>query len=476
MPYGQMDDIPAILGAVELERMLRIARSESAPQTDLVSVVMPVFNRETIVGEALRSVLDQTYRNFELLIVDDGSTDGSADVAKSFDDPRIRLIELPQNGGVSAARNAGLRAASGLFVAYLDSDNIWSPHYLACMLDAFRTAPEATTAYAGQEVWEYLPHLDCDEFRFLRAAPFNRSRLERRNFIDLNVFMHRRGCYNELGGFDESMRRLVDWELILRYTACRPPVFLPVTLCRYRIARADNQITFVEDYVSNLARLRLRMRLPDLRDADDAPVTPLAVFVHARDAAAFARWRQANRAVVANYRHLAAAWPQGSEGAAGVGPDGEATAFPSVSAALAAHCDGLRASSLLLVNAEYVLSGRWKQVYAAAAREGHFDVLTGRLYTAEISTQENSLPEDLTPSQIEQYIEISSFSYRMHGNLARKAPYHCLVFTPESVKKLQLSAACSQTIQTCLSIFFGTHDGHRQVLYSPEVSASLIMS
>ncbi|MCQ8780499.1 hypothetical protein NQU49_28280, partial [Escherichia coli] len=77
------------------------------------------------------------------------------------------------------------------FIAYIDSDNVWSPHYLAVMLDALRGAPETTTAYAGQEIWEYLPHYDRDEFRFLRMAPFNRSRLERRNFIDLNVFMHR---------------------------------------------------------------------------------------------------------------------------------------------------------------------------------------------------------------------------------------------------------------------------------------------
>ncbi len=72
-------------------------------------------------------------------------------------------------------------------------------------------------------------------------APFNRARLEQRNFIDLNVFMHRRESFERFGGFNESMRRLVDWELILRYTAEQPPAFLPVTLGRYRIARADNR-------------------------------------------------------------------------------------------------------------------------------------------------------------------------------------------------------------------------------------------
>ncbi|GAB6844083.1 GT2 family glycosyltransferase/glycosyltransferase involved in cell wall biosynthesis [Methylorubrum rhodinum] len=481
MPYGQVEEIPAILDAITLERMLRIARSEKAPQTDLVSVVMPVFNREKIVAEAIQSVLAQTYANFEFLIVDDGSADDSVAVIKSFDDPRIRLIELAQNSGVSAARNAGLREARGPFIAYIDSDNVWSPHYLAVMLDALRGAPETTTAYAGQEIWEYLAHYDRDEFRFLRMAPFNRSRLERRNFIDLNVFMHRRELYDELGGFNESMRRLVDWELILRYTERRPPVFLPVTLGRYRIARADNQITFVEDHLANLALLRLPTPLTDLRVADDAPAPPLAVFVHARDAQAYEQWRKANRALVAGCRHLAAAWPKGGgesggEGSAeGIGPDGEPTAFPSVAAALAAHCDGLSDGPLLLVDAEYVLSGRWKQVYAAASAEGRFDALTGRLYTAQPAPDGAIVFEDQMTLKIAHAIRAWQFSPRMQGVAAASLPPDYLIFPPASLARLTVCARLESALPGAVTRFFGyAAEGPMIGLYAPDLSAFAI--
>ena len=481
MPYGQVDDIPTILDAVALERMLRIARSGKAPQADLVSVIMPVFDRENIVAEAIQSVLAQTYANFEFLIVDDGSADDSVSVIRSFDDPRIRLIEMVQNGGVSAARNAGLREAKGPFIAYIDSDNVWSPHYLAVMLDAFRRQPEATSAYAGQEIWEYLPHHDRDEFRFLRMAPFNRSRLEHRNFIDLNVFMHRRETYDERGGFNESMRRLVDWELILRYTERRPPVFLPVTLGRYRIARAENQITFVEDHVANLALLRLSTPLTKLRVADNTPVPPLAVFVYARNAQAYAQWRQANRVLVAGCRRLAAAWPAGGEGAGGeggaegIGPDGEATTFPSLPAALAAHCEELGEEPLLLIDADYVLSGPWKQVYDAASAEGRFDAMTGRLYAGHPAPDGVIAFEDQMTLQIADAIRTWQFSPRMQGVTTASLPAHYLIFPPASVARLTVCARIASDLAGTVARFFGyAAEGPMIGLYAPDLSAFAI--
>lgn len=471
MPYGQIEQIPAIFEAIDFERTLRIARARDVPQTDLVSIVMPMFNREKIVGEAITSVLAQTYRNFELLIVDDGSKDDSVAVVKSFDDPRIRLIELAHNSGVSAARNAGLRESKGPFIAYIDSDNVWSPDYLAVMLDAFRQQPEATSAYAGQEVWEYLPTLDRDEFRFVRMAPFNRSRLEQRNFIDLNVFMHRRESYERFGGFNESMRRLVDWELILRYTVQHPPAFLPLTLGRYRIARADNQITFVEDHLANLALLRLPTPLTDLRtDRSAAAPPPLAVFVHAARSAEFEAWKEANRALVAE-RRVFAAWPAGA-GAEGIGPDGAVTAFASVPAALAACCEALSDEALLLIGSDYVLSGRWAAVYSAASSQGRFDALTGRLYTGQRGPTGNPVFEDQMPLKIAPFVTAWQFSPRMHGVVAGQLTADYAIFPPASVQRLGICAALKPDLDAAVARFFDYSAGGPVLgLYAPDLSA-----
>ncbi|WP_056249573.1 glycosyltransferase [Methylobacterium sp. Leaf456] len=474
MPYGQLDRIPVILEAIDFERTLRVSRSRDVPQTDLVTVVMPVFNREKIVGEAIESVLSQTYANFELIIVDDGSKDDSVAVVKTFDDPRIRLIELPQNGGVSTARNAGLREGKGAFVAYIDSDNVWSPDYLAVMLDAFRQQPDATSAYAGQEVWEYLPSLDRDEFRFVRMAPFNRARLEQRNFIDLNVFMHRRESFERFGGFNESMRRLVDWELILRYTVERPPAFLPVTLGRYRIARADNQITFVEDHLANLALLRLPTPLTDLRASKGTIAAPsLVVFVHASGPEAFETWKEANRALATD-RRVFAAWPTGG-GAEGVAPDGAVSPFDSVPAALAECCERLDDESLLLIGADYALSGRWAAVYAAASAQGRFDALTGRLYKGQRGPDGDTVFEDQMPLKIAPSVTAWQFSPRMHGVVAAQLTADYLILPPSSVRRLQVCAALRSDLDEAVARFFGySASGPVLGLYAPDLSAFTI--
>ncbi|HZF73410.1 MAG TPA: glycosyltransferase family A protein, partial [Gemmatimonadaceae bacterium] len=90
----------------------------------LISIVIPCYNRAHIVRETIDSVLAQTYRNFEVILIDDGSTDNTREVVSSYDDRRIRYF-YKANGGLSAARNSGLDSARGEFVAFLDSDDVW---------------------------------------------------------------------------------------------------------------------------------------------------------------------------------------------------------------------------------------------------------------------------------------------------------------------------------------------------------------
>src|SRR5262247_778662 len=106
-----------------------------------ISVILPVYNRAGTVGSAIRSVLQQDFANFELIVVDDGSTDGSADVVETFRDPRVKLIRQTSNAGGNAARNRGIDAARAPLIAFLDSDDEYLAHKLGFTIDWFKGRP-----------------------------------------------------------------------------------------------------------------------------------------------------------------------------------------------------------------------------------------------------------------------------------------------------------------------------------------------
>src|SRR5215207_9882789 len=97
------------------------------PRPPRVSVIVPVFNRVKLVGRALDSVAAQTFQDYEVIVVDDGSTDGSADFIQNRGVAKVRVIRCPENRGAAAARNVGVAAASGHYIAFLDSDDTWEP-------------------------------------------------------------------------------------------------------------------------------------------------------------------------------------------------------------------------------------------------------------------------------------------------------------------------------------------------------------
>lgn len=108
-------------------------RSESQP---LVSVILPVFNTEKYVTESVESVLNQTYKNLEIICINDGSTDKSLEILKSFGD-KITLINLEKNGGISVARNAGFEVAKGDYIAFMDADDVWTPEKIEHQITEF---------------------------------------------------------------------------------------------------------------------------------------------------------------------------------------------------------------------------------------------------------------------------------------------------------------------------------------------------
>ncbi|CAN7684320.1 glycosyltransferase [Rhizobium rhizogenes] len=211
-----------------------------ADQSVKVSVIMPAYNRKSTIGRSIQSVLDQTYTNFELIVVDDGSTDNTVAVIQSFTDTRIKLTN-GQHAGVSAARNLGLARATGSIIAYLDSDNVWLPSYLGTMV-GYIAKTGADVAYSQIEIVN-----DAD--RQIRGQPFDREQCLKGNFVDLNVYCHHRDLYDRYGGFDESLRRMVDWDLILRQTERAKLVgYVPFVGCVYTNTVLDQNRISVKEF------------------------------------------------------------------------------------------------------------------------------------------------------------------------------------------------------------------------------------
>ena len=119
-------------------------------ETPLVSVVIPAYNRAGLIGRAIDSVLQQTHADLEVIVVDDASTDNTGEVVKAIGDTRIRYIRCERNAGASAARNTGIAAAAGRFVAFLDSDDVWMPEKLTLQLAVLLACddPEQVVCYS----------------------------------------------------------------------------------------------------------------------------------------------------------------------------------------------------------------------------------------------------------------------------------------------------------------------------------------
>ncbi|MDP4978304.1 MAG: glycosyltransferase [Desulfobacterales bacterium] len=203
-----------------------------SPITDpLVSIIIPTYNRAWIVRDAIDSVLGQTYADFELIVVDDGSTDRTPQILDAYGD-RLRVIRQA-NQGVSAARNRGIGASSGPLIALLDSDDIWLPGKLSVQVDFFRKNPAALICQT-EEIWIR---------NGLRVNPGKRHRkpsgviFERSLDLCLvspSAVMVRRALLEVVGLFDENLPACEDYDLWLR-VGCRFPVHLidkPLTIKR----------------------------------------------------------------------------------------------------------------------------------------------------------------------------------------------------------------------------------------------------
>lgn len=205
---------------------LNDVRTAGVGPLPLVSVVMAVRDRADVVGQAIRSVQDQTHERWELIVVDDGSQDDTRDRVRAFaaSDSRIRIIEGFGKGSAHA-RNVGLGAVTGQYVAFLDSDNQWVDHYLEVMLSAMQRDGLA----AGYSAIA-LHSASGTEFR---AYDGGLDDLLALSHIDLNVFVVRADVVRATRGFDESLRRWIDHDFAIKIARMTVPRLLPFIGCWY---------------------------------------------------------------------------------------------------------------------------------------------------------------------------------------------------------------------------------------------------
>lgn len=190
----------------------------------MVSIVIPTYNRADFLAQAVESVLAQTFRDWELVVVDDGSSDDTQQVLEGLRDPRIRCHRV-DHGGVSRARNIGVRLTSRPWISFLDSDDRWQPRKLQRQLEALEERPEYRAVYTN-EIWirngvrvnQKRKHRKYSGWIFQHCLPLC--------LISPSSILMERSLLEKIGVFDEAYPVCEDYELWLRLTSRYPVLFL----------------------------------------------------------------------------------------------------------------------------------------------------------------------------------------------------------------------------------------------------------
>lgn len=230
----------------------------------LVSAIIPAFNAEGYISEAIESVLSQTYPSLECIVVDDGSTDNTAREIGRFEQDVVLIQQA--NSGVSAARNAGARSAGGEFLAFLDADDRWLAGKIERQMACFERDPGLAFSYGGYEVVD-------DDLQALEVVPALPAAEALRNAIALEppginlsqTGLIRRRAFESIGGFDEDLSTSADLDLVcrvcLRFSSC--PVPEPVAQYRRRAEQMSTNVDLMKrDMLRVLAKLYADPSLP----------------------------------------------------------------------------------------------------------------------------------------------------------------------------------------------------------------------
>lgn len=265
------------------------------PDVPHVSVVIPTFDYGHYLADAVRSALGQTWTAREVIVVDDGSTDHTPEVLRQFSGDIIVIRK--QNAGLSAARNTGIAAATGAFIAILDADDVWVPHKLERQLAVFRDHPETgVVSCAATQVDADLGHIRMLPCPANRDVAQLRRDLALRNVVSGgSAALVRRECFDTVGLFDESLRSSEDWDMWLRIVRRFPIRFVEEPLVAIRVT-GDNMsgLRHADRMLAN------EMRVIDKQEAEDPDFArgaggPNAARSYRLFCAAWAHWQADDR-------------------------------------------------------------------------------------------------------------------------------------------------------------------------------------
>ncbi|MEL6580569.1 MAG: glycosyltransferase [Cyanobacteria bacterium J06621_12] len=218
---------------------------------DLVSVIIPAYNAEATIVETVNSVLAQTYANFELIIIDDGSSDRTWSLLQNLADSRIKVYSY-ENAGVSTARNRGIERSQGEFVSFLDADDCWTPNKLELQIAALQNSSQAALAYS----WVYFKsEIAANSYADTSVIYTGNVYAE----LLLKNFLHngsnaliRSNILKEVGLFDPQLKAAEDWDFYLRIAVQHDFVLVPETQIIYRQSATSmtGNVQLMEDYLT----------------------------------------------------------------------------------------------------------------------------------------------------------------------------------------------------------------------------------
>jgi len=200
-----------------------------------VSVIIPVYNQAKFIDKAIESVLKQSYQDFEIVVVNDGSTDNSESTVKGFIDFRIRYICHSDNRGISAARNTGIRASRGKYITLLDADDEFLPEKLDMQVELLRSEPSDVGVVCA---WSFNIDKNGDYIskRYLpRKGGYIFEDLLSANYMSVPALLIRRECFEKVGLFDNLLNGQEDWDMWIRIAKYYKFALIKIPLAKRRI-------------------------------------------------------------------------------------------------------------------------------------------------------------------------------------------------------------------------------------------------
>lgn len=209
-----------------------------------ISVIIPVHNSASTILETIDSVRQQTYSDFEIIVINDGSTDQTLEILETIKDPRLKVFSY-ENGGVSVARNRGIAQSIGAFLSFIDADDLWSSDKLELQLATLQSHPEAAVVYSWTRFINEINATSQDGVSIYFTGNILKPLLLKNFIASGSNILVKREAVERIGGFDSEMSPAEDWDFYLRLAAIYSFVVVPKIQIFYRQTRgtASSQVT-----------------------------------------------------------------------------------------------------------------------------------------------------------------------------------------------------------------------------------------